>query len=115
MSAPTLVAPSVPRLTALLETDRSVIVRDHAVDALVAVACGVPDKVDVIVRPLLNALDRWDGKQAARILTGLAAIARISPGLRDELGGVGMLWNDHPRPGVRKAARALVRAADGPR
>lgn len=108
---PKVIAGLLPRLTEIIKTDVSVIVRDHAVDAVGSYA-KTGRKAAQAARPILTlALTGWDGKQAAHALAGLANVACTDPGSTEELREVGRQFENHRRGVVRKAAKALVKAA----
>jgi hypothetical protein len=118
MHALALVAPLAPkvagaqlaRLAEIVRSDKSVIVRDYAVDAIGGYA-GTGGPAARKAMPLLReALAAWDGKHAGHALIGLAAAAAVAPGLRAELRSIGERYLADKRGVVRKAARQLARA-----
>jgi type IV secretory pathway VirJ component len=121
MHAFALVAGLVPDLTAerlewlrgLIRDDKSVIVRDYAVDAVAAYAATGATAAKASLPVLQAALEAWDGKYAARALAGLARAAQADPSLAAAVRASAEPFTDHARPGVRKAARATLRAAGG--
>ena len=109
--APKVVGRQLAGLAEIVRSDKSVIVRDYAVDAIGGYAeTGAPAARKAV--PLLReALTAWDGKHAGHALKGLAAAAAAAPGLRAELLAIGEQYLADKRGAVRKAARQLVRAA----
>jgi len=112
-SAPATITAVLTRLAEMVRTDSSVIVRDHAVDAIANYAA-TGKAAAVRAYPLLvEALTVWNGKQAGHALMGLSNVALLVPELHDELRAIAEEFSLAERPVVRKAARALSRMADG--
>jgi hypothetical protein len=109
---PEVIGGMIHRLALIIRTDRSVIVRDSAVDAVGSYA-GISMETAEAAYPILKeALTLWEGKQAARVLRGMCRVAAHLPGQAGELRRLAEEHLDHPRGVVRKAARALVLAAE---
>jgi hypothetical protein len=122
-----LVASQVPRLIAgelenlgrIARRDESVIVRDYALDAIVAYAATGP-KAAVAAFPFLRECAMaWNSKHAARILRGLDGLAGAAPKLVGDIRKFAAQFEEHSRPGVVKAAKSLLsnlsEAAGAPR
>jgi hypothetical protein len=110
--APTTIESLLPRLAEILHVDASVIVRDHATDALAGYASSSASAA-LAAYPLLNEmLTLWNGKQAGHALNGLRQVAGQLPSLRPELRRIANEFTSFPRPVVRKAAKTLLRALD---
>jgi LytS/YehU family sensor histidine kinase len=63
------------------------------------------------VLPLLReGLDVRSSKHAARVLQGLTKIAKVAPKLSREIRALAERFEEHHRPGIRKAAKSLLRA-----
>jgi hypothetical protein len=107
---PDVIAALLPRLGDMLHSDSSVIVRDCIVDALGNYAQVSADAARAAYPYLKEALEVWDGKQAARALNGLGNVAASVPELAGELQTLGERYLDDRRAVVRKAARILVKA-----
>jgi hypothetical protein len=115
MHALALVASLVPdvihlqldRLEELIQTDPSVIARDYAIEALGNFASTGIEAARQAYPLLQSALTAWDGKHAARALHGLAQAAANNAAPKDEFDKIASTYEDHSRPSVRKAARAL--------
>jgi hypothetical protein len=108
--ARSVIGPQLTRLAEIMRTDKSVIVRDYAVDAIGGYA-GTGGPAARKALPLLrDALAVWDGKHAGHALKGLASAAAVAPGLRAELRSIGERYLADKRGVVRKAARQLARA-----
>ena len=96
----------------ILRTDKSVIVRDHATDALAGYA-STGEKAAEGAFPLLKEmLSLWNGKQAGHALLGMIQVGRFSSARRPELRQIAVDFSQFPRPVVRKAARALLKSLD---
>jgi hypothetical protein len=106
---PGVITPLLPTLMDLIRNDSSVIVRDHAVDALGNYAKTGKQAAQSAYPLLVEALTLWDGKQAARALEGLAKVGAAAPKLGNELWSIGIRYHDDPRSRARKAAKALLK------
>ncbi len=103
----------VPQLGEMVHRDRSVIVRDYAVDAVGNYAkLGAPAAHDAY--PVLaEALRAWKGKHAAHALEGLLNVVQVLPRLAAEIRALAEPFVEDRRARVRKAAEALMRATGG--
>lgn len=103
----------LPALADMVRCDPSIIVRDYAVDILAGYAsCGTAAAREAF--PLLKAaLVVWDGRHAGHALLGLAQVASAAPELRATLGEIAREYGQSAKGVVRKAAKALQRAAEG--
>jgi hypothetical protein len=63
---------------------------------------------------LIHSLDAFGSKHAARVLDGLQGLAAADPNLADDVHECALRFSDYPRPAIRRAARALLRALEGP-
>ncbi len=110
--APEIVADRLPQIGHIIRDDKSVIVRDYAVDALAAYAATGRSAASAAFPWLLEMLTAWEGKQAARALAGLEAVAEQVPenraAIRQKVEGLA----NHPKSGVRRAAKRLIRRLD---
>ena len=103
------VATLLPTLSQLISTDKSVIVRDYATTALATYASNGPKESRAAHPLLLEALEAWDSKHAARALEGLAHVARHVPALRPAILPIALAFSDHGKSTIRKAAKTLLR------
>ena len=106
-STPVSITPMLPMLMDKLRNDASVIVRDYAADTIANYASTGSAAAECAYPLLKETLTLWAGKQAGHALIGLAHVARLVPGHRDELGGIAEDFSHSPRAVVRKAAKAL--------
>ena len=82
---PELIQPLLPALTEIIHTDKSIIVRDYAVD-VVAHYASVDKPAAQNAYPILKeALSVWEGRHAGHALKGLTNVAGQVPALRPEL------------------------------
>lgn len=106
---PTLMASLLATLGEKIVSDTSVIVRDHAVDAVANYAATSEAAARSAYPILKEALTAWDGKQAGHALKGLIHVAQKVPALQDELYGIGEAYFHSQKGVVRKAASEIVR------
>jgi hypothetical protein len=107
--APRTVAKLLPTLAHLIQTDKSVIVRDYATTTLATYASVGPKEARAAHPLLLESLDAWDNKHAARALEGLLHVAKQAPDLRPSLLPIALTFSDHGKTTVRQEAKRLVR------
>jgi hypothetical protein len=106
-SAPAKISLLVPILVQLIRTDHSVIVRDHATDALANYASTGAAAAECVYPYLIEMLTLWDGKQAGHALQGLTYAVPFLPSRYDELNVIAAEYSLSERAVVRKAARRL--------
>ena len=85
--------------------------RDYAVDAVGNYAATSEAAARAACPVLVAALPLWNEKQAAHVLEGLVHVISAAPGLAGGLRPLGERYRDDGRARVRKAAKALVKAA----
>lgn len=110
--APEPAAALQPRLERIIRHDSSTIVRDYAIDALGQTAKAGTDLAEGAYPLLREALTVWEGKHAGRALNGLREVVGQAPRLAPEAMQIGRHYAEHGKPTVRKAAKALVKAAE---
>lgn len=106
---PETITPLLSQLAVMLRTDTSVIVRDHATDALANYAATGISAAEKAYPLLKEALTVWDGKQAGHALKGLACVAVKMPYLSNELHAIAAEYSLKDRAVVRKAAQELLK------
>ena len=109
---PGTIAALLPTLGEILRTDASVIVRDHATDAIAHYAATGNSAADSAYPYLKEALTVWSGKQAGHALHGLVPVAALVPILTDELRRIAEEYTHSDRAVVRKAAKELLNAIE---
>lgn len=108
--APRVVAGALERLAELARHDKSVIVRDYVIDAIAGYGATGPKAAAAAFSLLRELASAWETKHAARILKGLADVAAAAPKLGGEIRTLAASFEGHARPGVRKAAKSLLKA-----
>jgi hypothetical protein len=106
---PEQVAPLVPDLAAKLEKDKSVIVRDCAVQALGEYGRSGPEAAREVFSHLSRALEVWGGKHAKLALEAMSKLIEVEPGLEAEVRAAAQECLDHHRANVRRLAQKLVK------
>jgi hypothetical protein len=99
----------LPKLTEMLHSDQSVIVRDYATDAIACYASTGTVAAEATFPLLIDMLTAWNGKQAAHALQGMVYIAEQLPEKRPELHLIAEEYSHAGKPVVRKAAKALLK------
>lgn len=107
---PDLIEGRLSQLRDLLERDRSVIVRDHAIDTVAGYASTGVERLKQGLPLLQLALVVSEGRFAARALRGLARVAGLEPTLRPMLSAISEEYLGHGRVSVRNAAKQLRKA-----
>jgi hypothetical protein len=102
----------VPLLVQLVRQDQSVIVRDHAVDALANYASTGKQAAYCVYPYLKETLTLWGGKQAHHALQGLVHVAHLLPETHAELLEIARQNVASNRPVVKKAAKDLLNQLD---
>lgn len=100
----------LPKLDAILRSDKSIIVRDYAIDALGGAAKADAATAQQLYPLLKEAAYLWESRHVGHALTGLAQVVTSAPALAAEIAPIGQAFADHPKGVVRKAAKALLKA-----
>lgn len=108
---PDLMAGALPTIAELIRRDASTIVRDYAVDTFGNMARAGEAAARQAYPVLREALRAADGKHAGRALAGLCHAVQAAPDLALEALQTAHEYADHAKPAVRKAAKALLKAA----
>lgn len=108
---PVTMASLLPRLAEIIQRDSSTIVRDYTVDAVGNMA-KADEGAALLAYPVLrDAMHAWEGKHLGRVLAGLSNVARNVPAVAPEIVQVAHDYMEHEKSIVRKAAKALLKAA----
>jgi hypothetical protein len=99
----------LPKLTEILHSDQSVIVRDYTTDVIACYASTGTVAAEAAFPLLVEMLTLWNGKQAAHALQGMVYIAGQLPEIHAELHLVAEEYSHADKPVVRKAAKALLK------
>ena len=105
--APGTIDTALPQLSEILRTDKSVIVRDYATDALAGYAATSETAARAAYPLLKMMLTSWNGKQAGHALQGMRNVAAQAPALLPELRITAQEYLSFPRAVVRMAAKSL--------
>lgn len=107
--APRVIAGELARLGQIARRDESVIVRDYVLDAIAGYASTGPKAAISAFPILLECASAWNSKHAARILRGLEDVAVAAPRLLNDIRALATQFGEHARPGVRTAAKSLLK------
>lgn len=111
-ATPTSISPLLPMLMDRIRSDTSVIVRDHASDAMANYASTGAAAAECVYPLLKETLTLWGGKQAGHALKGLAHVATFIPSARTEIRKIAEDYTHSDRGVVRKAAKELIKVLD---
>jgi hypothetical protein len=109
---PGIISPMLPKLAVLIRSDKSVIVRDYAVDAVSNFAGAGAEASKAAYPILVEALDLWNCKHAGHALAGLVNVAGNNPKVKDQLRKIADRFSETGRGVVQKAAKALIRTLE---
>jgi hypothetical protein len=107
---PELVEKGLSLLTRVLKEGDGVIVRDYAADAVVSYAKTSEHAFDLALPVLKEAATGWNHKHAARVFSGLVLVAKALPTRADQAKSLAKGFENHEKAGIKKAARALLKA-----
>lgn len=108
-TSPETIELSLAALRKIILSDKSVIARDHAVDAVGNFAATSAAAAREAYPILVEALALWQGKQAAHALNGLRNVGQRLPNRIPAIRTMAEAHLAHPRGVVRKAAEMLLR------
>jgi len=106
---PQLIEVIIPDLRRIAQSNKSVIMRDGAADALSRYACLGPREAGMAYPGLCDALEAFAGKQAHHAMPGLVWVARYLPAHREAIRGAVATFLDDKRGVVRRTARRALR------
>ncbi len=109
---PKLITRLLPQFQEKLRKEASTIVRDYVVEALGGFAGSGPAAADKAVPLLAEALTLWEGKHAARALSGLARVAEKAPQHEAAIRTLAYGQLGAARGVTRKAAKAVLKAME---
>ena len=106
---PDVIEPMLDQLMEIIEEDKSVIVRDYAIDAVGNYA-KTSAKAAQMAYPILERAARvWEGRHGKQALNGLYNVAKIMPEKKAQMQKIAEENLDHKKGTVRKAAKKLLR------
>ncbi len=106
---PDVVAHILEDLTSTIHTDKSVIVRDYAVDVVAGYARAGKAQSKQALPILLGSVRVWDSRHAAHALAGLANVVAMLPDEAENIRPLAQELGKHGKAAVRKSARALAK------
>jgi len=106
---PELLQSLLPALAEIIRPDKSIIVRDYAVDAVGNYASVDKPAAENAYPILKEALTVWEGKQAGHALKGLTNVGERIPAFHLELHTIAEDFSNNKRGVVVKAAKALLK------
>lgn len=109
---PEVISPLVQTLETIIETDKSVIVRDYAIDALGNYAKTGKDMAESVYPVLKKSLGLWNGKHAGHALKGLANVAVVAPELTAEIALLARPYSESGKGVVKESARKLLKLCE---
>lgn len=102
----------LPIIKELITTDKSTIVRDYSVQTICNYAESGKKEALAAFPSLKDSLLMWDGKHQGRILKGLLSLCKHAPECILEIRGIAEEYIEDNRSGVKKTAKALIKAID---
>lgn len=105
---PVAISSNLPRLSYVLKHDPDLVVRNHAIDALVVYGSLTTSAGRRVYPILMRAVESWDGKNAPRALKGLL---RLLSALQDDYPAIRAMaerYENDSRYSVERIAGALV-------
>lgn len=109
---PSQVASILPLLSEIIRADKSVIVRDYAIDILGNYASMDEEAAGRAYPLLVEAMAVWNGKHAGHALNGLANVAEKIPTLGPEIAALCEPYLQDQRKGVKQAALRSIKKAE---
>ncbi|MBO1003939.1 hypothetical protein [Pseudogracilibacillus auburnensis] len=100
------------KLINIIESDKSIIVRDYAITAFANLAKSNQENATFAFPILKHALQVWDGRHRRPALDGLKEVAKQVPEFKEELLGIAESYLEDPKGVVKKSAKALIRATE---
>lgn len=108
-NAPGIIPQILPKIQEIITTDKSVIVRDYAIDTLGNFAKTGEDAARKAYPLLKNAVKIWDGRHAKHALNGLINVLESLNETKAEIAKIAKLNMEHPKGPARKSANKLLK------
>jgi hypothetical protein len=106
---PEVIEAFLDQLMEIIEKDKSVIVRDYAIDAVGNYA-KTGEAASEKAYPILERSSRvWEGRHAKQALNGLSNVVEVLPGKKGEVQVIAEDNLDHKKGVVRKIAKKLAK------
>lgn len=109
---PDVIASQAQAFEVLIQTDKSVIIRDYALDALGNYAKTGKNAATSVYPVLKKALGLWNGKHAGHALDGLANVVAVAPELTAEIALLARQYSEAEKGVVKKSARKLLKLCE---
>jgi len=107
---PEIVKPLLPRLMEIIRTNKGVIVRDYAIDAVGNYAKSGKDAASAAFPLLKESLQVWEGRHAVHGLEGLLHVLPHLPSANEEIYQIAFSFQDNKSASIKKAAKKLAKA-----
>ncbi|MCB8967448.1 MAG: hypothetical protein R3E31_12065 [Chloroflexota bacterium] len=105
---PEIIEPMLDKLMEIVEKDKSVIVRDYAVDTVGNYSKTSETAAEKAYPILERSAQVWEGRHAKQALEGLGNVAAILPGKKREVQRIAEENLEHKKGVVRKIAKKLA-------
>jgi hypothetical protein len=106
---PEVILPILNQLNQIIVSDKSVIVRDYAIDTIGSYAKASEEAARTAFPLLERSLKIWEGKHAQHALEGLCNVVAAMPELKPQVQAIALEYANHNRGTVKKSARKLLR------
>lgn len=111
-SRPDVIGPMIEQLLEIIEQDKSVILRDYAIDAVGGYAGTGPEAAEKAFPALERSLGVWEGRHARHALDGLGNVVKNIPGEKDTIREIASGYLDSSSGAIKKSAKVLMRLAE---
>jgi HEAT repeat protein len=101
--------PILKQIDGIIHDDKSIIVRDYAIDIVANYALGSAQEAQEAYPLLKEYLTVWEGRHAGHALAGLGNVGRTVPQLAPELVKLAEPFLEHKSGAIRKAAKAVTK------
>jgi hypothetical protein len=106
---PDIITTILPDLSSIIQDDKSTIARDYSVATLAAYASTGAGAAENAYPYLLEAIEVWGDKHAARVMEGLTNVNKHKTAYKNEILYIAEGFTESRRVTVRKAARKLYK------
>ena len=106
---PNKISPIVPKLAEKIALDKSVIVRDYAIETLGEYGRTSASAACRAWPHLREALTLWEGRHAGKVLEAMRKLVAMDTALKAEAQDIAGRFVDHSSAKVRTAAKRLLR------
>ncbi|MBI9044989.1 MAG: hypothetical protein JEZ06_10915 [Anaerolineaceae bacterium] len=109
---PQTIQPILDQLVEIIDKDKSVIVRDYAIDTIGNFAKTSIEAAQSSYPLLADSLLVWEGRHAKQVISGFINIAELLPEKKEKMRATAQEYLSHKKGVIRKLAKKLLQKTE---